>query len=95
MIACKLNWECHVNIIKNKIAKSVGILSKARKLLHQSCLITPYYSFVYPLLTYYSEVWAACCKTRIEGLFKLQRRAVQYHHLHIYSILSPHLLNLT
>ena len=46
----KLNWNKHVNIAKSKIAKAIGIISKAWKCLSKHTLITLYYSFVCPHL---------------------------------------------
>ena len=47
-----LTWRNHINYIKGKIARGIGILCKARKYLQESTLITLYYSFVYPYLCY-------------------------------------------
>ena len=77
IIDSKLNWDFHINYIKQKIAKSIGILSKARKYLNKTCLITLYYSFLYPLFTYCIEVWGSACSTRITALFKLQKKSVR------------------
>jgi hypothetical protein len=47
-----LNWKQHITHISNKIAKSIGIISIARKTLNQKTLIQLYFSLIYPYLTY-------------------------------------------
>jgi len=43
-----LMWREHINIVKNKISRGLGIICKARKLLNISTLISLYYAFIYP-----------------------------------------------
>lgn len=52
-----LSWAEHIRITKNKVAKGVGILTKARKSLGKSALTTIYNSFIYPCILYGIEVW--------------------------------------
>ena len=42
----KVNWSFHINAIKNKIAKGINVIYKARKLLNKSKLMTLCYSFI-------------------------------------------------
>ena len=53
----KLSWSQHIKHIKGKIAKGIGILSKARKVFTVKTLNTIYYSFIHPYLTYCIEIW--------------------------------------
>ena len=48
----KLNWNSHIAYIKNKIAKGMGILLKARKVLKRSVLHQLYYSYIFPYLRF-------------------------------------------
>ena len=50
-IAC-LSWRHHIQNIRNKIAKGLEIICKARKVLQQFTLLTLYNSFILPYLTY-------------------------------------------
>ena len=77
MIDNKLNWDFHINYIKSKIAKAVGIISKARKFISSRYLITLYYAFLYPYINYCIEVWGSAASTRMQSLIKLQKRAVR------------------
>ena len=72
-----LTWRNHINYIKGKIARGIGILCKARKYLQESTLITLYYSFVYPYLCYCIEVWGNTYKNYTEPLLRLQKRVLR------------------
>ena len=46
----KLNWKKHISYIIGKIAKWIGVITNARKLLDKEILVTLYYTFIYPYL---------------------------------------------
>ena len=48
----KFTWGPHINYIRKKICKGIGIICRAKSLLYASTLITLYNSFVYPYLNY-------------------------------------------
>ena len=73
----KMTWSEHINYIRCKISKGIGILCKARKVLNEKTLITLYYSFIYPYLTYCVEVWGGASDCYISSIFKLQKRAIR------------------
>ena len=62
IIDCYLKCADHLNHVKSKVSKGIGIICKARKVSLQSTLITMYYSFIYPYLIYCIEVWGSACK---------------------------------
>ena len=72
-----LTWTKHINYIKNKIAKNIGIICKARQVFESSTLLKLYYSFVYPYLIYCVESWGHTCKTHLDCLLKLQKRILR------------------
>lgn len=72
-----LSWIPHINYIKTKVAKGIGIIAKARKYLNSSSLISLYYSFIYPYLIYCVEVWGCACKTHLLPIMKIQRKALR------------------
>ena len=51
-IDSKLNWNSHIHHVANKISKNIGIICRARKVLHKNTLVTLYYTFIYPYLNY-------------------------------------------
>ena len=46
----KLTWAYHIQYIKNKIAKGIGVICRARRLLNIKTLCTLYQCFFYPYL---------------------------------------------
>ena len=73
----KLLWDRHVQFIKPKISKGIGILCKARKVLNEQILITLYNSIIYPYLNYCVEVWGSAASVHVSTLLKLQKKAVR------------------
>ena len=73
----KLSWSCHVNYIRKKIAKGIGVICRAKHLLNIQTLRTLYHSFVYPYLNYAAEVWGDACSSLILSILKLQKRAIR------------------
>ena len=70
-----LTWSYHIQHVKLKIAKSIGILCRARKVVKRTTLITLYYAFIYPYLTYCVEVWGSAAKFYITSVEKVQKLA--------------------
>ena len=70
----KLNWKDHVSFVCRKVARGLGVIIKARKVLRNESLKNLYYSFIYPYLIYCNQVWGSACKSNIEPLFILQKR---------------------
>ena len=77
IIDSKLNWSDHLNHIRHKIAKGIGIIYKARRSLNANSLITMYYSFIYPYLTYAIELWGSLPTTRLTPILKLQKKTLR------------------
>ena len=71
--AC-LSWCHHIQNIRNKIAKGLGIICKARKVLQQSTLLALYNSFILPYLTYCIEIWGMTFKCHLDPLIKIQKK---------------------
>ena len=77
MIDNKLSWKAHIKHVSSKVAKSVGIISKARKILDKKTLETLYYTMIYPYLLYCNIIWGNCNATTIWPIFKLQKMAIR------------------
>ncbi len=72
-----LNWKEHISNVTKKISRSVGIICKLRSCLNISLLRTIYYSLVYSHLNYGIHAWGSACKTDIEKILLLQKKAVR------------------
>ena len=70
-----INWI--IKYIRGKIAKGIGIISKAKRYLNSSCLRSLYFSFIYPYLTYCIEVWGSATRSRLNCLIVIQKKAIR------------------
>ena len=73
----KLNWSAQITYIKNKISKSIGIISKIRQFLDKHTLRNMYFSFIYPYLIYCIETWGNVHDTHLNPLIKLQKNGIR------------------
>ena len=73
----KLSWKKHILYTKGKVARSIGILNKARKIFTKDTLLNLYYSFVYPHLGYCIEIWGNANVEYTSALFRLQKKCVR------------------
>ena len=77
MIDDKLSWKDHIIYVSKKISKGLGIIQKARKCLKSETLLSLYYTFVYPYLTYCNQIWGNVSSSALHKLTVLQKRAVR------------------
>ena len=73
----KLNWIEHIGYVKNKVAKGIGIICKARKFLTKKVLLTLYNTFIFTYLIYCVEIWGCAKKMHLASLYILQKRIVR------------------
>ena len=50
-----MSWIQHIAYVKNKVAKGIGIMFKARSYLDRRSLINLYNAYIYPYLIYCVE----------------------------------------
>ena len=72
-----ITFSDHIQYIKGKIARGIGILCKVKRFVSKKTLITLYYSFIYPYFNYCVNVWGNTYQYILLPLFKLQKRAVR------------------
>ena len=78
IIQNNLKWHAHVQLIQNKISKTLGIMNKVKSILSSSHLRLLYQSLIEPFLNYGCIIWATPDKsTLLEVLHKLQKRAAR------------------
>ena len=73
----KLNWKMHIDYVSGKIARGIGILIKARKVLRNECMTNLYYAFIYPYLIYCNHIWGNTYTTTLSKLQILQNKAIR------------------
>ena len=77
IIDAKLNWISHITYVKNKIAKGIGIIRKARPLLNKRALTNLYHTFIYPYLIYCVEVWGSAKYDHLSPILLLQKKIIR------------------
>ena len=77
MIDPFLTFAAHVQYIRGKVAKGIGILYKCKKYFNRNTLLTLYCAFIYPYLNYCNCIWENTYQSYLDPLIKLQKRAVR------------------
>ena len=77
LIEENLSWKQHINNIRTKISKSIGILCKFRGIVQQRLLKQLYFSFIHCYLNYANIAWASTYKSKLGGLYHHQKHAAR------------------
>ncbi len=75
-----LSWFEHINAVRDKLAKGVGMLHVIYYYLPSECLLSVYNAFVMPYLTYCIELWGNACTTYLNPIQLLQKKCICYFH---------------
>ena len=73
-----LSWKNHIDHVAIKISRTIGLICKLRHFLPRHILLTIYRSLVTPYLTHGLIAWGQACKSHLEKLLKLQKRALRF-----------------
>jgi hypothetical protein len=73
----KLSWLSNIQNIRSKIAKNIGLICKARKILARQTLITLYNTFIQPYLNYCIEIWGSANASSLLPLLRIQKKAIR------------------
>ena len=73
----KINWKKHISYISGKVARGIGLIIKARKMLTSDALLTLYHSFVFPYLSYCNHIWGCTYPTNLKQLVVQQKRIIR------------------
>ena len=77
IIDSQLTWKAHIDNISTKIAKNIGIITKARRIFDKDTLLTLYYSFIFPYLNYCIQLWGSTYQSYLRKLEIVQKRVVR------------------
>ena len=72
-----LTFMEHIQYIKGKISRGLGILYKCKHYFDTKTLLTLYHSFIYPYFNYCLSVWGSTFQTYLNPLVILQKKAVR------------------
>ena len=77
LIDSTLSWKYQILNISKKISRGIGIMYKLRPYLPFNVMKNVYYSLIYSHITYAIEVWGSACKTQLDKILVLQKRAMR------------------
>ena len=72
-----INWREHVDNVCRKVAQFVGVLNRLKSELPPFVLLSLYNAFILPHLSYCNTIWANTYTSRLDKLFKLQKKAIR------------------
>ena len=72
----KLSWTAHINALKSKMSRYVGIMYRIKPFMPLKVRIQIYHSFVQSHLNYCSLVWGFTTKSNIDSLFRPQKKGI-------------------
>ena len=75
LIDNNLSWKHHIDHIVIKISRTIGFISKLRHFVPKHTLINFYRSRIAPYLSHGLIAWGQACKSYLDKLLKLQKRA--------------------
>ena len=78
LIDKNLSWKRHIDHIIIKVSRTVGLIAKLRHFLPTHTLLNIYQALIAPYLTYGLTVWGQACKSYLDKLLKLQKRAHRF-----------------
>ena len=68
-----LTWEEHINLIANKISRTVGVINRLKKYIPENALLTIYNTPIIPHLNYGILTW----RFNSERILKIQKKTVR------------------
>ena len=76
-IDSKLDWDKHIDTIKTKANRALGLIKYSKKYLPSDILNKMYRGIVEPHLSYCCSVWGCCNESKLDVLQKIQNRAAR------------------
>ena len=70
-----LSWKNHIELLETKIAKNIGVLYKASKLLNFKCLKNIYFALIHSYINYGNIAWGSSCRTGLNKIMLKQKQA--------------------
>ena len=76
-IDCKLSWQEQTNYLCKLLSRNLGVIQKLKHFFPTHILRTLYSTLLLPYLHYSILAWGNCSKTRMESIFRIQKRAIR------------------
>ena len=66
MLDENLCWKEHIKYIKNKIAKNIGLLYKAKPYIDKHSLLSLYHSYIHSYINYGNITWGSTARSNLK-----------------------------
>ena len=73
----KLDWKNYINYLCTKIGKTIGLINKIKHCIDAKSKRTLYCSLVLPYINYCNVVWACTYHSKLDKMYKLQKRVIR------------------
>ena len=70
-----LSWKEDLKFTENKIAKTIGLMYKAKPFLDKDSLLSLYFSYIHSYIKYANLAWASTHKANLEKIHSQQKHA--------------------
>ena len=71
------SWKEHLKYTENKIAKSIGLMVKAKPFLDKNSLLSLYFSYIHLYINFANLAWASTHKTNLKNIHSQQKHALR------------------
>ena len=75
-----ISWKPHINLIKDKISRNIGVMYKARAYLNKRCMKQIYFSFIHSYISYANIAWGSTHKSKLIPIYRKQKHACRLIH---------------
>ena len=72
-----LSWKNHIELLETKIAKNIGVLYRASKLLNFKCLKNIYFALIHSYINYANIAWGSSYRTGLNKILLKQKQAAR------------------
>ena len=72
-----LTWKNHIDAISKTISRNIGMLTKLKHFVPEHILYSLHCTLILPYINYGVLIWGDTCKTYLDKIFKLQKRAIR------------------
>lgn len=72
-----LTWKDHIDYIKQKVAKSSGIIYRLSRTMPHNVLISLYNTLIHPYLEYCNIIWSLDRSSALNDLFICQKKVIR------------------
>jgi Reverse transcriptase (RNA-dependent DNA polymerase) len=94
MVDSQLNWDVHVNYVKNKIASFAGVLHRIKYMIPIQSRLNIFYAHVYSHVLYMNVVWTTACQFRMDTISRLVNKGIRAVFYEDYKNDSTHTIDL-